>query len=93
MPDPNQCPECEAKVILDGDLAEAVFSTTCESIERFLAIDGNHLKNTDKIIKKLCKAENAAFEFQRSVIEGMGYHGEFGWPLCLMTVEEIKALP
>lgn len=89
MPDPD-CPEC--KVVIDGDLAEAVFATTCLAIERFQA-SGKELKNLPKIIKKLIKAENAAFEFQREVIEGMGYHGEHGWPLCLMTVAEIKALP
>lgn len=89
MPDPNDCPEC--KVVIDGDLGEAIFKTTCEAIERFQD-KGGKLENVGKILKKLAKAENAAFEFQRSVIEGMGYHGEHGWPLCLMTVEEIKAL-
>lgn len=86
------CPECEEKIILDGGLAGAVFQETCYSITEFIA-KGNHLEHADKIIKKLIKVENAAFEFQRSVIEGMGYHGEHGWPLCLMTVDEIKALP
>lgn len=90
MPEPNDCPEC--KVVIDGDLAEAIFSTTCEAIERFQA-SGKKLENVDKIIKKLIKAENAAFEFQRAVIEGMGYHGGSGWPLCLMTIDEIKAMP
>ena len=80
MPDPNQCPECEAKIILDGDLVEAIFATTCESIERYLD-QGNHLKHTDVILQKLIAAEDAAFAFQRSVLEGMGYTGP--WPKCL----------
>lgn len=87
-PPPSGCPEC--KVVIDGDLAEAVFATTCEGIERFQA-SGGKLKQTDKILKKLIAAENAAFEFQRAVLEGMDYHGP--WPLALMTVAEIKALP
>lgn len=82
----------EEKIIIDGGLAGAVFEETCYSIKEFLA-SGRHLDQTGKIIKKLIKAENSTFEFQRAVIEGMGYHGEHGWPLCLMTVEEIKALP
>lgn len=88
-PPPIPCPEC--KVVLDGDLAEAIFATTCLSIERFLE-KGGELQNVGKIIRKLIRAENAAFEFQRAVLEGQGYNGEHGWPLCLMTVDEIKAL-
>ena len=79
-PDTNECPECEAKIILDGDLVEAVFHTTCESIERFLD-SGKHLKQTDVILQKLIIAEDAAFAFQRAVLEGMDYHGP--WPKCL----------
>jgi len=86
---PKPCPEC--KVVLDGDLVASLFTSTCESIERFQD-NGGTLENVGTIIEKLIVAENAAFEFQRAVIEGMGYHGEHGWPLCLMTVEEIKAL-
>lgn len=89
-PPPNDCPEC--KVVIDGDLAAAIFTSTCEAIERFQN-KGGKLEHVDKILKKLIKAENAAFEFQRAVIEGQGYHGEHGWPLCLMTVDEIKSLP
>lgn len=77
-PPPSGCPEC--KVVIDGDLVEAVFATTCAGIERFQD-RGGKLKNTDKIIEKLIIAENAAFEFQRAVLEGMGYHGP--WPKCL----------
>lgn len=82
----------EEKIIIDGGLAGAVFEETCYSIQNFIS-RGGHLAHPEKIIKKLIKAENATFEFQRAVIEGMGYNGEHGWPLCLMTVEEIKALP
>lgn len=89
MPDPNDCPEC--KVVIDGGLAGKIFEETCYAIERHQD-QGKTLEHVDKILKKLIKAENAAFEFQRAVIEGMGYHGEHGWPLCLMTVDEIKAL-
>lgn len=92
MPDENPPPSGEEeKIIIDGGLAGAVFEETCYSITNYLA-NGKHLAQPGKIIKKLIKAENATFEFQRAVIEGMGYHGEHGWPLCLMTVEEIKAL-
>ena len=80
MPDPNDCPECEAKIILDGDLVEAVFKTTCEAIERYLA-SGKRLQHTDKILEKLIIAEDAAFAFQRAVLQGMGYSGP--WPKCL----------
>ena len=86
------CPECEEKIILDGGLAGDVFERTCYSIQEFIA-KGKRLEHAGHIIKKLIKAENAAFEFQRSAIQGMGYNGEHGWPLCLMTIEEIKALP
>lgn len=88
-PPPN-CPEC--KVVIDGGLAEKVFAETCYAIKDFRD-KGGKLENIEKIMRKLIKAENASFEFMRASIEGMGYHGEHGWPLCLMTVEEIKALP
>lgn len=74
------CPECEQKIILDGDLAGAVFTSTCERIEKFLDA-GNHLKHTDNILVKLIIAEDAAFAFQRAALEGMGYTGP--WPKCL----------
>lgn len=94
MPEPPPPPPGgeEEKIIIDGGLVGAVFEETCYSIKAFIA-SGGHLNHAGNVIKKLIVAENAAFEFQRAVIEGMGYHGEHGWPLCLMTVEEIKALP
>ena len=78
MPGPNDCPEC--KVVLDGDLVEAVFKTTCEAIERFID-KGGKLQNLDQIIQKLIIAEDAAFAFQKAVLIGMGYNGP--WPHCL----------
>jgi len=77
MPAPNSD---EEKIILDGDLVGAVFQVTCERIEAFLA-NGQHLQHTDTILQKLIAAEDAAFEFQKAVLQGMGYNGP--WPKCL----------
>ena len=77
MPAPNSD---EEKIILDGDLVGAVFQVTCERIEAFLA-NGSHLQHTDVILQKLIVAEDAAFEFQKAVLKGMGYNGP--WPHCL----------
>ena len=82
------CPECEQKIILDGDLAAAIFTTTCERIEKYLDA-GNHLAHPELIVEKLIAAENAAFEFQRAVLEGMKYPPAHltipggPWPKCL----------
>jgi hypothetical protein len=77
-------PICDAicqKIILDGDLAGKVFESTCERIEAWFAAGNGPLADSDKILDKLIKAEDAAFAFQRAVLEGMGYHGP--WPKCL----------
>jgi len=71
---------CQTKIIIDGDSVAKLFEATCEGIERFLD-KGGSFKNSDKILTKLVAAENAAYEFQRAVLEGMGYNGP--WPKCL----------
>jgi hypothetical protein len=71
---------CRTKIVVDGDLVAKVFETSCEGFEKFIA-QGGQLKNSTKILDKLIAAEDAAFEFQRALLEGMGYHGP--WPKCL----------
>jgi len=71
---------CQTKIIIDGDSVAKLFEVTCEGIERFLDKGGN-LNQPQNIIAKLIIAEDAAYEFQRAVLEGMGYHGP--WPKCL----------
>jgi len=78
---PPECDlACQTKIIIDGDGVAKLFESTCEGIERFLD-KGGSFKNSDVILAKLVAAEDAAFEFQRAVLEGMGYNGP--WPKCL----------
>jgi len=82
MPDtPPLCDlACQTKIIIDGDQAGKVFESTCEGLQFFFG-HGGKLRDGERVMKALIKAENAAFDFQRIVHEETGYGGP--WPKCL----------
>ncbi len=71
---------CTTKIIIDGDLAGSIFTSTCEGIDKFLAAGGK-FKNGQRVLEQLIKAEDEAFKFQRTALEEMGFNGP--WPKCL----------
>lgn len=76
-PEPIPCPACDAKIIVNGDMAAKVLEVTCESIERYLD-KGGVFPDALKLVKLANKLENDAFAFQREVLEQMGFTGP--WP-------------
>ena len=76
-PDPNECPECEAKIILNGDVSAKVLEATCERIEAFVA-KGRTFHDARKLVDMANDIENRVFIFQREVLEQIGFRG--GWP-------------
>lgn len=80
MPDPPNCPECEAKVILNGGVAARVLDETCHSIYEFME-RGKHLENQLELVEMANALEDQVFRFQRRVLESMGFTGP--WPHSL----------
>lgn len=80
MPDdplPTGCPECEAKIILNGDIAAKVLESICERIEVFVAA-GRTFPNAHKLVVMANKLEDDAFKFTREAMEQIGFQGP--WP-------------
>ena len=86
----GQCPECEAKVILNGDIAARNLSASaahldaiCETIERH--VDANKkFSNIDDLVTKANALEDLSNayqkkvdEFRRAVLDGMGFEGPY----------------
>ncbi len=83
MPDdplPTDCPACEAKIILDGDIAAQILQSTCESIERFVD-SGKEFHDAHRLVVQLNKVEDEVCKFTRMVTEEMGFKGP--WPKML----------
>lgn len=82
MPDPNQCPECEAKVILNGGVAARVLDETCSTIYSHIEA-GKTFKDEDvqALVVMANKIEDDVFRFQRKVLESIGFKGP--WPHSL----------
>lgn len=81
-PGPNECPECEAKVILNGGVAARVLDETCQTIYNHLE-SGKTFKPADiaKLVEMANKLEDDVFRFQRAVLEAIGFKGP--WPHSL----------
>ncbi len=77
MPDPLPCPECDAKIIVNGDVAARVLDVTCEAFERHLD-KGGTFANLPKLVKMANDVEDLVFKFQREVLEQIGFSGP--WP-------------
>ena len=80
MPDdpiPTDCPACEAKIILNGDIAAKVLESTCERIEAFVA-EGREFPDALKLVKMANKLEDDAFAFTKEVLKQIGFAGP--WP-------------
>ena len=69
------CPECEAKIILNGGVAARVLDETCHSIYEFL--ERGKFSDADKfaLVVLANKLEDDAFKFQRRALEAMGFKG------------------
>lgn len=82
MPDPpvDPCPSCDAKIIVNGDVAAKVLETTCEAIERHLD-KGGVFPHAPKLVKMANDIEDSVFKFQREVLEQIGFTGP--WPHSL----------
>jgi len=79
-PDPNQCPECEAKIILNGDVARANLKSICELIERQLD-NGKEFDNVRRVLVQANLVEDEVDKFRRIVLEEFGFEGP--WPQSL----------
>lgn len=80
-PPPSGCPECEAKIILNGGVAARVLDETCHTIYEFL--ERGKFSEADKLelVVMANKLEDDVFKFQRRVLEAMGFKGP--WPNSL----------
>jgi hypothetical protein len=80
MPDPECDLACQTKIIINGDMVGKVTEVTCEAIERFLD-KGGKFRDGKRLVKLANTLEDAAFAFQRAVLEEMGFTGP--WPHSL----------
>lgn len=71
------CPECEQKLILNGDITARVLDSTCERIEAFIEA-GNTFPDALKLVKMANKLEDDAFAFAKEVLVQIGFTGP--WP-------------
>ncbi len=79
MPDdplPTDCPACEAKIILNGDVTARVLDSTCERIDAFVAL-GKTFPDAHKLVVMANKLEDDAFKFTKEVLTQMGFEGPF----------------
>ncbi len=79
MPDdpPLDCPACEAKIILNGDITARVLDSTCERIDAFVA-SGGVFPDAHKLVVMANKLEDDAFAFTKEVLSQIGFAGP--WP-------------
>ncbi len=79
MPDDPgiDCPACEAKIILNGDITARVLDSTCERIDAYVA-QGKTFPDAHKLVVMANKLEDDAFKFEREVLSQMGFVGP--WP-------------
>lgn len=71
------CPECEQKIILNGDVAAKVLEATCERVEAFVD-KGNKFPDAKKLVEMANKLEDDAFAFSKEVLTQIGFKGP--WP-------------
>lgn len=77
MPDSPSCPECEVKVILNGDITARVLDSICGRIDAFVK-DGKKFPDALKLVKMANKLEDDAFAFTKEAMVQMGFQGP--WP-------------
>lgn len=86
MPDDETgpCPECSAKVILNGGVAARVLDETCDAIYQYQERGG---KFTDAEARALVimanKLEDDVFRFQRRVLDSIGFKGPYSHALSI----------
>ena len=80
MPGPNQCPECEAKVILNGDIAARNLDAICELIERHIDADKKFTNILD-LVTQANKIEDEVDKFRRMVLDGIGFKGPYPYSI------------
>lgn len=71
------CPECQEKLILNGDITAKVLEATCERIEAFVA-RGGVFPDALPLVKMANKLEDDAFAFSKAVMKQIGFEGP--WP-------------
>lgn len=76
----DQCPACQAKIILNGGVAARVLDETCQTIYQHVE-SGATFPNELKLVEMANDIENRVFKFQREVLEQMGFEGP--WPNSL----------
>lgn len=86
MPDDGTtaCPECEAKVILNGGVSARVLDETCKTIYQHLE-KGGTFEGVKGLVERANDIEDRVFRFQRAVLESIGFRGP--WPHSL-TVKD-----
>lgn len=77
MPDPQGCPECETKIILNGDVTARVLDAICERIDQFVA-SGKKFPDATKLVNMANALEDSAFAFSKEVLKQIGFTGP--WP-------------
>lgn len=79
MPDdPRDCDlACQTKIIINGDNAANLISTSCEAIQHFTE-SGGKLTHGTEIIALLNKLEDGAVKLQKLVLKATGYTGPTG---------------
>jgi hypothetical protein len=76
-PPPSGCPECEAKIILNGGVTARLLDEICYVISERVE-QGFKFPDALKLVKMANKLEDDAFKFQREVLEQLGFQGP--WP-------------
>lgn len=74
---PQGCPECEAKIVLDGSSASSLIEATCEAAQHFFSTGGQMSPEGFKaIIAKLNELETGAIELQKIFLHQIHYKGD-----------------
>ena len=76
-PGGGSCPECEQKIILNGDITARVLDSVCERIDQFVA-KGNTFSDPVKLVNMANKLEDDAFAFAKEAMSQIGFKGP--WP-------------
>jgi hypothetical protein len=76
-PEPQPCPACDTKIILNGDVTARVLDSICERIDKFVA-DGHKFPDALKLVNMANKLEDDAFAFAKEVMKQIGFQGP--WP-------------
>lgn len=79
MPDPPpaNCPACDTKIILNGDVTARVLDAICERIDAFVA-SGKTFPDAHRLVVLANQLEDLAFEFSKEALIQMGFKGP--WP-------------